>query len=88
MNRDIQNQEDVAQEKEDIIPDIGLPRTFLSSKRHLIMTLGDLRERWGLSLVQVALTLKATTQRLTISVLMALSKRYRYNQMFDVQKIH
>ena len=37
-----QDQEDVAQEQEDIVPDIGLPRTFLSSKKHSITTPEDL----------------------------------------------
>ena len=36
-----QDQEDVALEQEDVVPDIGLPRTFLSSKRHLSTTPED-----------------------------------------------
>ena len=83
-----QDQEDVALEQEDVVPDIGFPRTFLSSKRHLITTPEDPSERWGLSLAQAALTLKATTQRLTISALMPLAQRYRADRMFDVRQIH
>ena len=75
-------------EQEDVVPDIGLPRTFLSSKRHSSTTPEDLSERWGLSLAQAALTLKATTQRLTISAPMTLARRYRADQMFDVRQIH
>ena len=83
-----QDQEDVALEQGDVLPDIGLPRTFLSSKRHSITTPEDLSKRWGLSLAQAALTLKATTQRLTRSALMPLARRYRADRMFDVRQIH
>ena len=68
-----QDQEDVAIEQENVVPDIGFPRTFLSSKRKSITTPEDLSKRWGLSLAQAALTLKATTQRLTILALMPLA---------------
>ena len=83
-----QDQEDVALEQEDVVPYIGLPRTFLSSKRHSRTTPEDLSKRWGLSLAQVALTVKATTQRLTRSAFMPLAQRYRANRMFDVRRIH
>ena len=66
-----------ALDQEDVVPDIGLPRTFISSKRHSSTTPEDLSERWGLSLAQAALTLKASTQRLTRSALMPLARQYR-----------
>ena len=56
------------EEQVDTLKDIGLPRTFLSSKRHSSTTPEDLIERWGLSLAQATLTLKATTQKLVRSV--------------------
>ena len=68
-----QDQEDVSLEQEDVVPDIGLPRPFLSSKRHSSTTPEDLSEQWDLSLVQAALTLKATTQRLIRSAIMPLA---------------
>ena len=77
-----QDQEDMALEQEDVVPDIGLPRTFLSSKRHSSTTPEDLSERCGLSLAQAALTLKATTQRLTRSALMPLAQRYRADRNY------
>ena len=40
------------------------PHTFLSKDRHSNTTPEDLSERWGLSVAQAALTLKATTRRL------------------------
>ena len=65
------------EEQADTINEIGLPRTFLSSKRHSSTTLEDLIERWGLSLSQATLTLKATTQKLVRSAVMPLTRRYR-----------
>jgi hypothetical protein len=44
--------------------DIQPPRTFLSSDRHSKTTPEDLSERWGLSIAQSMLTLKATTRML------------------------
>ena len=48
----------------------------------------DLSERWGLSISQAALTLKATTQKLTRSAIMPLERRYRADWMFNVRRIH
>ena len=44
----------------DVIPNIGLPRTFLSSNKHSSTTPEDLSERWSLRFSQAALTLKKT----------------------------
>ena len=74
--------------EEEPIQDIELPKTFLSANRHSSTTTEDLSERWGLSLAQAALTLKATTQKLTRSALMPLARRYRADRMFDVRRIH
>jgi hypothetical protein len=76
------------EEQADILTDIGLPRTFLSSKRHSSTTPEDLSERWGLSLAQATLTLKATTQKLVRSAVMPLARRYRADRMFDVRRVH
>ena len=65
-----------------------MPKTFLSKNRHSSTTAEDLSERWGLSISQDALTLKATTQKLTRSAIMPLAQRYRADQMFDVCRIH
>ena len=72
--RFVKDQEEVALEQEDGVPDIGLPRTFLSSNRHSSMTPEDPSECWGLSFAQAALTLKATTQRLTRSAIMPFAR--------------
>ena len=65
------------QEKEqaDTLKDIGLPGTFLSSKRHSSTTPEYLSKRWGLSLAQATLTLKATTHKLVRSAVMPLARR-------------
>ena len=61
--------------------------TFVSSERHTNTTPEDLSERWGLSIAQAALTLKATTQRLVRSAVLPLSRRYRADRMFEVKRI-
>ena len=83
-----QYQEDMAQEQEDVVPDIGLTRTFPSSKRHSSTIPEDLSECWGLSLAHASLALIETTQSLTRWALMTLVRRYRSKQMFDMRLIH
>jgi hypothetical protein len=46
-----------------------------------------LSERWGLSVAQAALTLRATTRKLVRSALMPLARRYRTNRMFQPTRI-
>jgi hypothetical protein len=53
--------------------EIKAPHTFLSSERHSNTTPEDLSERWGLSIAQAALPLKATTRHLLRSALMPLA---------------
>ena len=74
--------------QEETVQDIELPKTFLSTNRHSSTTAEDLSERWSLSLAQAAMTLKATTQKLTRSALMPLARRYRADRMFDVRRLH
>ena len=68
--------------------DVSITRTFLSKNRHYSTTEEDISERWGLNISQAVLTLKATTQKLTRSVIMPLTKRYRADCMFDICRIH
>jgi hypothetical protein len=63
------------------------PHTFLSKDRHSNTTPEDLSERWGLSVAQAALTLKATTPRLIRSALMPLARRHRTDIMFSVNRL-
>ena len=70
-------------EEGEILP----PKTFLSSERHSKTTPEDLSERWGLSVAQAALTLKATTRRLIRSALMPLARRYRVDRMFQPNRL-
>ena len=62
-------------------------RTFLSSERHSKTTPEELSERWGLSLAQAKLTLKATTRYLIRSALMPLARRYRADRMFHLNRL-
>jgi hypothetical protein len=75
-------------EQVDVLQDVRLPRMFLLLERHSSTTPEDLSERWGLSLAQATLTLKATTQKLVRSALMPLARRYWADRMFDVPRVH
>ena len=52
--------------------DVSMPQTFISKNRDYSRTAEDLRDRWGLSTSQDALTLKATTQKMTVSAIITL----------------
>ena len=67
---------------------IKVQNTFFLSERHTNTTSEDLSERWSISVAQVALTLKATTQRLRRSALMPLRRRYRAYRMFGVKRLN
>lgn len=67
--------------------EISPPHTFLSSERHSNTTPEVLSERWGLSVAQAALTLKATTRKLVRSALMPLARRYRVDRMFEPNRL-
>ena len=93
QSKDPQNGKDIKEpqngqeeEQADILTDTGLPRIFLSSKWHSSTTLEYLSKRWGLSLAQATLTLKATTQKLVRSAVMPLTRRYRADHIIDVSK--
>ena len=58
----------------------------MSLNQHSSTTLEDFIARWYLSLAQVALILKATTQKLTRSALMLLARRYCADRMFDFKR--
>ena len=52
------------------------------------MTTKDLSKRWEIIISQSALTLKATTQKLTRYAIMSLAQRYRADWMFNVRRIY
>ena len=68
--------------------DVSIPQKFLSENRHSSTTEEDLSKIWGISISQAALTLKETTQKLTRSAIMTLTRRYRDDQTFDVCRIY
>ena len=59
------------------LKDIGLPKPLLLSRRHSSTTPEDLSKRWGLSLAQATLNLKATTQKLVRLAVIPLARRYQ-----------
>jgi hypothetical protein len=67
--------------------ELSPPHTFLSKGRHSNTTPEDLSKRWGLSVAQAALTLKATTRCLIRSALMPLARRYRTDRMCSVNRL-
>ena len=67
--------------------EIEPPYTFLSKDRHSSTTPEALSERWGLSIPQAKLTLKATTRNLIRSAIMPLARRYRADRMFQPRRI-
>ena len=67
--------------------DIRAPASFLSDDRHSLTTPEALSERWGLSISQAKLTLKATTRNLIRSSLMPMGRRYRGDRIFHVNRI-
>ena len=75
-------------EQVDTMKDVSMPRTILSKNRHSSTTAEDLSEIWGISISQAELTLKATTHKLTRSVIIPLALRYKADQIFDVRRIH
>ena len=77
-----------ADEQVDTMKDFRIPRMLLSESIHSSTTAEDLSYRWGLSISQATITLKATTQKLTKSAIMSLAQRYRADRMFDVRGIH
>ena len=62
-------------------------KTSVSKKRHSQMIPEDLSMRWGISLAQLALTLKATTRNFVRSLIMPMSRRYIVDQMFMVNRL-
>jgi hypothetical protein len=64
-------------------PDVPLPRTFTSDKRHSGVSAKDLSERWFIGLSQAQETIKVTTQNCTRSAVLPLSRRYRADRVFE-----
>jgi hypothetical protein len=65
------------------VPDIPLPKTFATTKRHSAVTAQELSERWFIGLTQAHETIKVTTQNVTRSAVLPLSRRYRADRVFQ-----
>ncbi len=64
-------------------PDVPLPKTFVSGKRHSGVSAQELSERWYIGLAQAHETIKVTTQNCTRSAVLPLSRRYRADRVFE-----
>ena len=64
-------------DKDDLPPDVPLPKTFATSKRHAGISAETLSEWWLIGLAQAQETIKVTTQNCTRSAVLPLSRRYR-----------
>lgn len=73
----------VQHDHEEPMPDVPLPKTFASSKRHAGVTAQELSERWLIGLTQAHETIKVTTQNCVRSATMPLSRRYRADRVFE-----
>ena len=63
------------------------PKSFLSINRHSNTTPQDLSEIWNISIEQVKMTLKTTTQRHSRLTIMQLSRRYRKDCMCERKRL-
>ena len=68
---------------EPIAPDVPIPKTFATTKRHSAVTAQELSERWFIGLAQAHETIKVTTQNVTRSAVLPLSRRYRADRVFE-----
>jgi hypothetical protein len=65
------------------VPDVPMPKTFATTKRHSLVTAQELSERWFIGLAQAHETIKVTTQNVTRSAVLPLSRRYRADRVFE-----
>ena len=73
----------VPYEADNLPPDVPLPKTFATSKRHTGVTAQELSERWLIGLAQAHETIKVTTQNCTRSAVLPLSRRYRADRVYE-----
>jgi hypothetical protein len=64
-------------------PDVPMPKTFATSKRHSMVTAQELSERWFIGLAQARETIKVTTLNVTRSAVLPLSRRYQADRVFE-----
>ena len=70
-------------EVDELSPDVPLPKTFATSKRHSGISAQELSDRWFIGLAQAYETIKVTTQNFIRSAVLPLSRRYRADRVFD-----
>ena len=68
---------------EPIVPDVPIPKTFATTKRHSAVLAEELSERWFIGVAQAHETIKVTTQNVTRSAVLPLSRRYRADRVFE-----
>ena len=73
---------EVRVQNEDALPDVPLPKTFATSKRHANITARELSAPWLISLKQADDTIKVTTRNCIRSAVLPLSRRYRADRVF------
>ena len=60
-----------------VLNDVPTPRTFVSKERHKNITTAELSESWLIGMSQATDTLKKTTQRIFLSAVLPLGRRYK-----------
>ena len=63
--------------------DVPSAQTFHTKERKMTITAADLSERWFIGLAQAEKTIHATTQRLLLSAILPLVRRYHANRMYE-----
>ena len=67
--------------------DLPSRRTFVSSERHVKASAEVIAERFGIGPERAQRTLRVTTQRGVRSAILPLSRRYRADRVFNVQRL-
>ena len=66
---------------------VPTPRTSVSKERHSAVTATKLNKQWFIGLVQAAATLKSTTQKIVISAVLSLGRRYKSDWLYQLPRI-
>lgn len=72
----------------EVMDDVPVRRTFVSTERHTKATAESLSERFGIGIQRARETLKATLQRGVRSAILPISRRYRADRMFMKKRLN
>ena len=70
-----------------VLNDVPTPRTFVSKERHTTITAAELSDRWLIGPSQATDTLKKTTQRIFLSAVLPLGRRYIVDRIYELPRL-